>query len=167
MQRKKIHLLRSEGIAPSPISNISVDAQARYGRLADLALNRKAEPNATPAGSRTKNTKISNKDSANYLSSFSSREITQREVPTMTSNTLRIDRGNGSRIIDYRIQGTHVESRTVYSTGVAGETGWQRVTADQLSSHVMSHTIVAKLATSQDGALRAPSSFQAKGRISR
>lgn len=62
----------------------------------------------------------------------------------LTSNTLRIDRGPGSPIIDFRIQDGCVESRIVDSAHVENDSGWQRVTAEQLSSHLLSNSVVAQ-----------------------
>lgn len=59
-------------------------------------------------------------------------------------NTLRIDDGNGSSIIDYRIQAGGVESRIVDSATLGTENGWRPVRAEQLSSHVMSNNVVAQ-----------------------
>ena len=56
----------------------------------------------------------------------------------LTSNSLRIDRGDGSSVVDYRIENGSVETRT----GTEGE--WKRVTPEQLSAHVMSNTVVAQ-----------------------
>jgi hypothetical protein len=62
-------------------------------------------------------------------------------------NRLRIDPGNGSPAVDYRIKEGFVESRTV-ETHVAKkstpsiEKQWQRLTPEQLTSHVMADTVV-------------------------
>jgi hypothetical protein len=58
-------------------------------------------------------------------------------------NTLRIDRGNGSLIIDYRIQDGVVESRIVDRANVGTEFGWRPLSAKQLVSYVFSNNVVA------------------------
>jgi hypothetical protein len=64
-------------------------------------------------------------------------------------NRLRIDAGDGSPVVDYRIGNGFVESRTV-SEEPAGveicetENGWKRLAPEELSSHVMANTIVAR-----------------------
>ncbi len=61
-------------------------------------------------------------------------------------NRLRIDPGDGSPPVDYRIADGCVESR-ILETAAEGsgaiERSWQRLTPEQLSSHVMSDTVVA------------------------
>jgi hypothetical protein len=64
----------------------------------------------------------------------------------LACNRLRIDPGDGSPVVDYRIENGSVESRTLEtaaesSTATAKE--WQRLTLEQLSSHVMAETVVA------------------------
>ena len=64
----------------------------------------------------------------------------------LTSNRLRIDLGDGSRAVDYRIEYGHVESRILESATEKGseiEKPWNLVTAKELSSHVMADTVVA------------------------
>lgn len=51
-RRSKINLVRDNGTAPGSISNLSDDEQARYGSLADLALNQTVQATPAPAGSR-------------------------------------------------------------------------------------------------------------------
>jgi hypothetical protein len=62
-------------------------------------------------------------------------------------NRLRIDRGDGSAAVDYRIRDGGVESRTL-ETATKGTlaTGkeWQRLTPEQLTSHIMSNSVVAQ-----------------------
>ena len=62
-------------------------------------------------------------------------------------NRLRIDPGNGSPAVDYRIRNGFVESRTLEMdaakrTTLATEKQWQRLTPEQLTSHVMADTVV-------------------------
>ena len=62
-------------------------------------------------------------------------------------NRLRIDSGDGSHAMDYRIQYGNVESRTLEAgceTNGESENQWHRLTSDQLSSHVMADTVVAR-----------------------
>ena len=55
-------------------------------------------------------------------------------------NTLRIDPADGSAVTEYRIDGEHVESRQVRDDR---SDGWTRLTAQQLTSHVLANTVVA------------------------
>ena len=62
-------------------------------------------------------------------------------------NRLRIDLGDGFHAVDYRIQYDNVESRTLETGSEANhgsEHPWHRLTADQLTSHVMAGTVVAR-----------------------
>ena len=62
-------------------------------------------------------------------------------------NRLRIDRCDGSPVADYRIENDWVESRTLETgteCGPTTERRWQRLTPEQLSSHVMADTIVSQ-----------------------
>jgi len=60
---------------------------------------------------------------------------------------LRIDPGNGSPAVDYRIKNGFVESRTVETdvakrSTTAIEKEWQRLTPEQLTSRVMADAVV-------------------------
>ena len=71
-------------------------------------------------------------------------------------NHLRIDPGHGSPVVDYRIENGHVESRTLESVAernAAVEKAWQPLTPEQLSSHVMRDTIVARWLSRRMGIL--------------
>ena len=61
-------------------------------------------------------------------------------------NRLRIDHGDGSCVADYRIENGYVESRTLETGGESGTTEkrWQRLTPEQVSSHVMADTVVGQ-----------------------
>jgi hypothetical protein len=62
-------------------------------------------------------------------------------------NTLRIDRDDGSAVADYRIEDGRVESRTLHTAPESStntEKQWQRLTPEQLSSHIMRDTVVAR-----------------------
>ncbi len=63
-------------------------------------------------------------------------------------NRLRIDRCDGSPVADYRIEKDWVESRTLELAAECDpsttERRWQRLTSEQLKSHVMAHTVVAQ-----------------------
>jgi len=63
----------------------------------------------------------------------------------LACNRLRLDPGNGSPIVDYRIEDGCVESRTLETAteSTAIEKPWQRLTPEELSQHVMSDTVVA------------------------
>jgi hypothetical protein len=63
----------------------------------------------------------------------------------LACNRLRIDRCDGSPLVDYRIENGCIESRTLETaaeTGTATEMQWQRLTPEQLSTHVMADTVV-------------------------
>ena len=51
-RRSRLNVVQRSGTAPGSISSLSEDEQARYGDLADVALNQKAELAPAPAGSR-------------------------------------------------------------------------------------------------------------------
>jgi hypothetical protein len=65
----------------------------------------------------------------------------------LSCKRLRIDPCDGSPVVDYRIENDGVESRTLETTaedGTTREGGWQRLTPEHLSSHVMADTVVAQ-----------------------
>jgi hypothetical protein len=64
----------------------------------------------------------------------------------LACNRLRIDPCDGSPVVDYRIENGCVESRTMETAegGTTSEKRWQRLTPEQLSSHVTAHTVVAQ-----------------------
>jgi hypothetical protein len=65
----------------------------------------------------------------------------------LACNTLRIDRDDGSAVADYRIEDDCVESRTLHTATDGNpdtEKQWQRLTPEQLSSHIMRDTVVAR-----------------------
>ena len=60
---------------------------------------------------------------------------------------LRIDPCDGSPVVDYRIENGIVESRTLEMAAEGGaktDERWQRLTSEQLSSHVLANTVVAQ-----------------------
>jgi hypothetical protein len=62
-------------------------------------------------------------------------------------NRLRIDLGDGCPALEYRIEDGHVDSRILgCATERSGtiEALWQRLTPEQLRSHVMADTVVAR-----------------------
>ena len=62
----------------------------------------------------------------------------------MACNTLRIDRGDGSPVVEYRIENGHVERRAAES--VFDETtdyDWTPLTPEELSAHVLSGTALS------------------------
>jgi hypothetical protein len=64
----------------------------------------------------------------------------------LACNRLRIDPCDGSPVADYRIENGCVESRTL-ETGAectTPEKRWQRLTPEQLTSHVMANTVLAQ-----------------------
>jgi hypothetical protein len=65
----------------------------------------------------------------------------------LACNRLRIDRDDGSAVADYRIEDDRVESRTLHTSTDGSsntEKQWQRLTPEQLSSHIMRDTVVAR-----------------------
>ena len=62
-------------------------------------------------------------------------------------NRLCIDPGNGCPALEYRVENDRVESRIVdpaaEKNGVTADS-WKAVSSQELSSHVMSGTVVAK-----------------------
>lgn len=61
-------------------------------------------------------------------------------------NRLCIDPGDGSPRIEYRVADDRVECRTLERSGETNEPDenrWKPLTSEQLSSHVMSGTVVA------------------------
>jgi hypothetical protein len=63
----------------------------------------------------------------------------------LACNTLRIDSGRGSPVIEYRIQSDHVDSREVcFDEGTDSQAEWRRLTPEQVSSHVMAGTVLAR-----------------------
>jgi hypothetical protein len=57
-------------------------------------------------------------------------------------NKLRVDRGDRSGAIEYRIEREHVESRAVGKDTV--EESWRRIPPEKLRSHVMADTVLAR-----------------------
>jgi hypothetical protein len=55
-------------------------------------------------------------------------------------NKLRVDSGNGSPALEYRVEGGNVEYRVVASN--VGEL-WRPLSSEQISSHVTEGTVVA------------------------
>jgi hypothetical protein len=65
----------------------------------------------------------------------------------LACNRLRIDHDDGSAVADYRIEDDCVESRTLHTAredSTNTEKRWQRLTPEQLSSHIMRDTVVAR-----------------------
>src|SRR5216683_176042 len=65
----------------------------------------------------------------------------------LACNRLRIDPCDGSPVADYRIENGWVESRTLETAtecGMTTDMRWQRLTPEQLSSHVMAGTVLAQ-----------------------
>lgn len=58
-------------------------------------------------------------------------------------NRLCIDPGDGSPAQEYRVEDNRVESRSLGLGRDGLEKRWETVTPDELSSHVMSGTVVA------------------------
>ena len=64
-------------------------------------------------------------------------------------NRLRIDLGDGSPAVDYRIRNGFVESRTLETNAtkrstLAIEKQWQRLTPEQLTCRVMADTVLLR-----------------------
>jgi len=58
-------------------------------------------------------------------------------------NSLRIDPGNGSPIVEYRIRYGSVETRTLRVEEVGDDKPWRKLSPEQLTSHVMSSPVLA------------------------
>lgn len=76
-------------------------------------------------------------------------EILHWRTRMLAFNRLRIDSGDGSPPVDYRIKDGFVESRTVETDAAkrstpAIEKQWQRLTPEQLTSRVMADTVVLR-----------------------
>lgn len=52
-------------------------------------------------------------------------------------NRLRIDSGDGTPVLDYRIERDRIESRRL-------NTDWRQLAPEEISSHVMANTVVAE-----------------------
>jgi hypothetical protein len=61
----------------------------------------------------------------------------------MACNSLRIDAGDGSPVMEYRIENGHVESRISFSPEETTQSDWEAVSPEELSEHVMSGTILS------------------------
>ena len=64
----------------------------------------------------------------------------------LACNRLRIDMGDGSPALDYRIEKDGVESRILEKSGDVNTTieqPWERLTPEQLTSHVMTETVIS------------------------
>ena len=63
----------------------------------------------------------------------------------LACNRLRIDSGNGSPIVEFRIEKDRVESRDIsFEAGGATEAEWRRLTSEEISSHVIAETVLAR-----------------------
>jgi hypothetical protein len=65
----------------------------------------------------------------------------------LVCNKLCIDPCDGSLVAEYRIENGYVESRTLETVAECRTTTdqqWQRLTPEQLSSHVLADTVVAQ-----------------------
>jgi hypothetical protein len=62
----------------------------------------------------------------------------------MAFNTLRIDAGDGSPVVDYRIENGRVASRVAEAAADGEiEQQWQQLTPEEISAHVTAGTVVA------------------------
>lgn len=65
----------------------------------------------------------------------------------LACNRLRIDPCDGSTVAEYRIDNGCVESRTLETVAefsTATDQRWQRLTPEQLTSHVLANTVLAQ-----------------------
>jgi hypothetical protein len=72
----------------------------------------------------------------------------------LACNRLRIDPGDGSKVVDYRIDHGRVESRRVQipeDESFEGLRHWHRLSAEELTSLVMSNPVVAHWLTRRMG----------------
>jgi hypothetical protein len=75
----------------------------------------------------------------------------------LACNGLCIDPCDDSPVVEYRIENGYVESRTLEAAvkdGTATEKQWQRLTPEQLSSHIMANTAVGQWLVSRMGVHR-------------
>jgi hypothetical protein len=75
----------------------------------------------------------------------------------LVSNRLRLSPGNGSPVVDYRIENGCVESRTLEPGGQGSsivEKEWQQLTPEELSSQVMEDTVLARWLSRRMGIFR-------------
>jgi hypothetical protein len=82
---------------------------------------------------------------------FQNGRVPSPERCIMACNNLRIDLGDGSSVVDYRIENDCVETRTLEAEN---EKPWQRLTPEQLTSQVMADTVVARWLRRRMGAHR-------------
>lgn len=62
----------------------------------------------------------------------------------LACNRLRIDMGDGSPAVDYRIEGDRVECRILENApNSALERAWRQLTPEQLTSHVSGETVIS------------------------
>jgi len=66
-----------------------------------------------------------------------------RERRGLLWQALRIDANDGSPVHDYRIDDGHVEHRQISGTAFV-EVPWRPLSSEQLTSHVMANTVVAR-----------------------
>ena len=74
-------------------------------------------------------------------------------------NRLRIDPGNGSPAVDYRIENGFVESRTLETGSTKRSTltiekQWQRLTPEQLTSRLMADSLLLRWLRQRMGVYR-------------
>ena len=74
-------------------------------------------------------------------------------------NRLRIDPGNGSPAVDYRIENGFVESRTLETGSTKRSTPtiekqWQRLTPEQLTSRLMADSLLLRWLRQRMGVYR-------------
>ena len=62
----------------------------------------------------------------------------------LACNRLRVDMGDGSPAVDYRIEDDRVECRILENAPNRGlEQAWRRLTPEQLTSHVSGETVIS------------------------
>jgi hypothetical protein len=61
----------------------------------------------------------------------------------MAFNTLRIDAGDGSPIVHYRIENGRVERHVVEAAEEELDPNWRQLTPEEISAHVMADTVIA------------------------
>jgi hypothetical protein len=73
----------------------------------------------------------------------------------LACNRLRIDSGNSSPVVEYRIEKDRVERREIsFEKSVPRETEWWRLTPEQVSSHVIANTVLARWLRGRIGLFR-------------
>ena len=73
----------------------------------------------------------------------------------LTFNRLRFDAGDGSPVVDYRIESGRVERRVLdVPIGLASKGNWRQLTPEELTASVMENRVLARWLTRRMGVFR-------------